>query len=106
MSEIYVVIRNQAGTAMPSINGELVIVLLTGDGQFQIQQPVTLRTATAMFFALPAGDYTILARHSALYPTEVRQDVKLPEDTFYGVRFVYNEPDRRLIRIETEMRFL
>ncbi len=59
-----------------------------------------------MFFDLAVGDYTIIVRHLDLEPTEVRQDVKLPEQAFYGIRFVYNEPQRRLMRIETEMRFL
>ncbi len=82
------------------------MVLLTCDGFVQFQQPVTLREAVAMFFNLAAGDYTIIARHPDLNPTEVRQDVKLGEQAFYGVRFIYNEPQRRLLRIETEMRFL
>ena len=89
---------------MPSVDGELVIVLVTRDGRFQAQRPVALQNAMALFFNLPAGAYVVIARHSGLEPTEVRQDVDLGDRDIFGVRFVYNEPQRQLLRIETELR--
>jgi hypothetical protein len=106
MADIYVAIRNQNDVAMSSVNGEIVIVLLTYNPLLQIQQPVTLRTAMATFVDLPAGDYTIVAKHPDLLPTEARYDVRLAENAILGIRFTYNEPERRLLTIETEMRFL
>jgi hypothetical protein len=90
MAEIYVAIRNQDGVAMPSVNGELVIILVTKDRRFQAQKPVALQDAMALFFNLPTGAYTVIARHSGLNPTEVRQDVDLSDLDIFGVRFVYN----------------
>ncbi len=46
----YVAIRNQDGVAMPSVDGELVIILVTRDGLFQAQKPVALQNAMALFF--------------------------------------------------------
>jgi hypothetical protein len=89
MADIYVAIRNQDGVAMPSVNGELVIILVTKDGLFQAQKPVAMQNAMALFFNLPAGAYTIIARHSGLKPTEVRQDADLSNRDIFGVRFVY-----------------
>ena len=60
----------------------------------------------ASFLGVPAGDYTIVARHPDLTPTEARYDVGLGEKAIFGIRFVYNEPQRQLLRIATEMRFL
>jgi hypothetical protein len=103
MADIYVVIRNQAGVAMSSVNGELMIVLITRDGQFQSQRPVTLQTAVAVFRQIPAGSYSIIVRHPDLMPTEARYDVTLSDKSLFGIRFTYNEPERQLLRIETEV---
>jgi hypothetical protein len=103
MADIYAVIRNQDGFAMSSINGELIVVLVTRDGLFQSQRPVTLQTAVAIFRKLPAGSYSILVRHPDLVPTEARYDGELSEKTLLGIRFNYNEPERQLLSIETEV---
>ena len=105
MAEIYVSIWNQDEVAMSSVDGELIVVLVTKDGRFQAQQAVTIRQATAFFYNLQAGDYTIIARHSSLMPTEARYDVGLGVEAAFGIRFVYNEAQRRLLRIDTQMRF-
>lgn len=105
MAEIYVSIWNQDEVAMSSVDGELIIVLVTKDSRFQAQQTVTVRQATAFFQKLQAGDYTIIARHPGLMPTEARYDVGLSDEAAFGIRFVYNETQRRLLRIDTQMRF-
>lgn len=106
MAAIYVAVHNQSDVAMSSINGELILVLIARDGLFEAQQPVDFRTATATFQDVPAGNYTIVARHPDLTPTETRYDVGVAENAILGVRYTYNETQRRLLLIETEMRFL
>jgi hypothetical protein len=95
MADIYVSVRNQDGIAMSSINGEPLVVLITRDGLFQDQQSVAFRTAVAIFQELPAGRYTVIARHPNTMPTEARHDVELSEKTIFGIRFIYNELPRR-----------
>lgn len=104
MADIFVAIRNQNRVAMSSIAGELVLVLVRRDGRFQAQKPVALQNAMALFLNLPAGSYTVIARHPDLNPTEARQDVELGDREVFGVRFVYNEARRQLLSIETELR--
>lgn len=57
---------------MSSVDGELIVVLLTSEGQVVDQQPVRLTVADAIFSDLPAGRYTVIARHPSLNPTEAR----------------------------------
>jgi hypothetical protein len=106
VSDIYVVIRNQADVAMPSIEGEFLVVMLTTEGIVYRQTAISLRVAAAFFLNIPRGEYSILVRHPVLNPTEARCDVNLPEQAVFGVRFVYDEPSRQLLRVETEMRLL
>lgn len=105
MADIYIAIRNQNNAAMSSVNGEFIIVLVSSDNRVTSQQSVTLQTAMAAFQDLPGGDYTIIARHLDLNPTEARYDVRVAANALLGIRFVYNESQYRLLRIETEMRF-
>lgn len=77
MSYIIAIIRNDQGVSMPSVDGELVIVLLTSDGQFIAQQPVTISAGDAIFANLPAGRYTMIARHPSLNPTEGKTRLNL-----------------------------
>ncbi|NJP10000.1 MAG: hypothetical protein HC866_11395 [Leptolyngbyaceae cyanobacterium RU_5_1] len=106
MAEIYVAIRNQDRIAMSSVSGELILVLVTSDGRFMAQQPASLRNAMATFFDLPAGKYSVIARHPSLQPTESRKDLELSINAIIGVRFIYNEPERQLLNIETEVSYL
>jgi hypothetical protein len=106
MTDIYVAIRNQDGVALPSVDGELLVVLIARDNQFRSQRPVTLRTAVAVFSDLPPGFYTVLVRHSNMTPTEARYDAELTEKTLLGLRFIYNEVERRLSTIESEINSL
>ena len=87
---------------MSSIDGELVVVLLTMGGIVIDQQPVMLRSGIAIFGDLPLGTYTILARHASLNPTESRQDVVLQNNVMLGIKFIYTESERRLLRIELQ----
>jgi hypothetical protein len=102
LSDIIAVIRNQQGVGMSSVDGELVIVLLTSQGNIIDQQPAMLRSGIAIFTNLPSGSYTVLARHASLTPTEARQDVVLQRQEMIGVKFIYSEPDRQLITIEIQ----
>ncbi|GAB4325499.1 MAG: hypothetical protein OHK0047_10410 [Leptolyngbyaceae cyanobacterium] len=102
MADIYVAVWNQDKVAMSSVNGELIVILVIRDGLFQAQRQVMLRSGTAIFQNLPAGLYTIIARHPDLTPTEARCDVNLSEGAIFGIRFTYNEVQRQLLTIETE----
>jgi hypothetical protein len=103
MADIYVAVWNQDKVAMSSVNGALIVILVIRDGLFQAQRPVMLRSSTAIFQNISAGLYTIIARHPDLTPTEARCDVNLAEGTILGSRFTYNEVQRRLLTIETEV---
>ncbi|MGV0028364.1 hypothetical protein [Phormidesmis priestleyi] len=100
MADIIVVIRNGQGAGMSSIDGELVIVLLASEGSVLDQQPVMLRSAIAIFADLPFGEYTVLVRHRSLAPTEARQDIEIQSNVMVGVKFIYSESNRQLIRVE------
>lgn len=100
MSYIIAVIRNDQGVSMPSVDGELMLILLTSDGQIVDQQPVSMTAADAIFANLPAGRYTVIARHPSLTPTEARQDLVLQENVMLGVKYFYVEDERQLLRVE------
>lgn len=102
MADIIAVIRNQQGAGMSSIDGELVLILLTSEGAFVDQQPVMLRSAIAIFANLPLGRYAVIARHPSLSPTESVQDILLESNLMIGVKFVYSETERQLVRIEVQ----
>lgn len=85
---------------MSSIDGELIVVLLTSEGQVVDQQPVRLTVADAIFANLPAGRYTVIARHPSLNPTEARQDIGLSDNVMLGVKYFYAEAERQLLRTE------
>jgi hypothetical protein len=103
MAEIYVAVWNQDKVAMPSVNGELVVILVIRNGFFQAQRPLMFRSGTAIFQNLPSGAYTMIARHSDLNPTEARYDINLSDKTILGIRFTFNELECRLLTIETEV---
>ncbi len=102
LSDIIAVIRNEQGVGISSVDGELIIVLLATEGTVIDQQPVMMRSGIAIFGNLPFGSYTVLARHSSLDPTEARQDVALQDNVMVGVKFIYTESERRLLRIELQ----
>jgi hypothetical protein len=72
LSDVIVVIRNERGVGMASVDGELVTVLLTSHGSIVKQQSVNFAVADAIFLDLPAANYTVIARHPSLSPTEAR----------------------------------
>ncbi len=102
MADIIAVIRNQQGAGMSSIDGELVLILLTSDRAFVDQQPVMLRSAIAIFANLAPGHYAVIARHPSLSPTEAVQDILLGSNLMIGVKFIYSETERQLVRIEVQ----
>lgn len=85
---------------MSSVDGELIVILLTSDGQVIDQQPVRLTVADAIFSNLPTGRYTVIARHPSLNPTEARQDVVLSDNVMLGIEYFYAEANRQLLRTE------
>jgi hypothetical protein len=106
LSDIIVVVRNERGVAMASIDGELVSVLLTSEGKVLSQQPVRFTVADAIFLDLRPGSYTVIVRHPSLTPTEARQDILLPDQFMAGVKYFYDEAERQVLRIEIDMRSL
>ncbi len=100
MSDIYVMVRNEADKAMTSIEGKPVIALVKRDKLIYDEQPVSLRFADAHFYNLPLNRYTVIARHPALNPPEAMQEVDLSARELLQVRYVYLEPERQLLRIE------
>jgi hypothetical protein len=102
LADIIVVIRNQQGAGMSSIDGELILILLTSEGAFVDQQPVMLRSAIAIFANLAPGRYTVIARHPSLFPTEATEEILLQSNRMVGVKFIYSEAQRQLIRIEIQ----
>lgn len=102
MSDIVAVIRNEQGVGMSSIDGELIVFLLATGGVVIDQQPVMMRSGIAIFGDLPSGSYTVLARHASLDPTEARQDIVLQTNVMLGVKFIYAESERRLLRVELQ----
>lgn len=91
---------------MPAISGEFVIVLVTRSGQFVDQLPASMLGGMALFRDLAGGQYTVIVRHSELNPTEARRDLEIPENAIVGLRFNYNEPERRLLGIDMEVDYL
>jgi hypothetical protein len=87
---------------MASVEGELVVVLVASEGIVIDQQPVMLRSAIAIFDNLPPGNYTVLSRHASLTPTECRQGIQLRDNVMMGVKFIYSESERQLVRIELQ----
>lgn len=102
MADIIAVIRNEQGAGVASVDGEYVVVLIASNGVVIDQQPVMLRSAVAIFANLEPGQYTVLARHTSLSPTEARQDVVLQSNIMMGVKFIYSEAERQLVRIELQ----
>lgn len=91
---------------MASVDGELVTVLLISHGNIVKQQSVNFAVADAIFLDLPPDNYTVIARHPSLNPTEARQDVILTGSTMLGVKFFYTEAARLLLRVELDARRL
>lgn len=101
MPDLYVVIRNQDNVAMSSIEGELLTILLLQDGVLLHTQLVDLFLAEVLFFNLPVGRYQVVAVHPSVNPAQVQQTVQIvPQTAVMGVRFIYSEPERQLLRVE------
>ena len=100
MSDILIVIRNEAGVAMTSIDGVAVIALVKKDELIYDEQSVNLRFADAHFYNLPLGNYIAVAKHPALNPPEAEQEVELLARELLEVRYIYSEAERQLLRIQ------
>ncbi|EDX78008.1 hypothetical protein MC7420_7746 [Coleofasciculus chthonoplastes PCC 7420] len=100
MSDILIMIRNEAGVAMTSVEGEAIIALVKKDELIYDEQPVNLRFADAHFYNLPLGTYLAVAKHPALNPPEAEQEVTLTVREILVVRYIYLEPERQLLTIQ------
>ncbi len=100
MSDIYVMIRNQTGVAMTSIEGEPVRVFIQREGLIYDEQPVSLRFAYAYFHNFPLGKCTVVAKHPLLNPIDAKQEVELTAGEALRIRYVYLEAERQLLKIE------
>jgi len=105
MSDIFVTIRNQDGRAMTSVDGIAFITLLAQDGNKVLaEETVDLFEADAGFDDLPAGHYTVIVTHGRVEPRSATYDVTISiEDQVIILKFVYLEPERVLLRIESSV---
>lgn len=103
MADIYVAIRNQDGRILPSVNGEFIMILVTRNNQVIGAKAATLDSAMARFQNLASGSYTVIVRHPDLSPTEARTDAELADNFILGLRYIYDEPTRRLSQVVTEI---
>lgn len=103
MPDLYIFIRNQANVAMSSIEGERFTVLVLQNQLPLLAQPVDVFLAEALFFNLPPGIYEILVVHSQVNPPQTQQRIQLDAQTaVMGLRFIYSEPERQLLRVEVQ----
>jgi hypothetical protein len=101
MSDIFIMIRNQANAALTSIEGIAFVTLLQQDGQVIAEEGVDLFYADAGFDDLPLGQYTVVVRHEQVEPTEAVYNVIIRAiDEVILLTFVYSEPERVLLRVE------
>ncbi|MCY7274546.1 MAG: hypothetical protein LH702_12630 [Phormidesmis sp. CAN_BIN44] len=99
--DLYVVARNQDDVAMSSVEGELLTIALLQDEILLHTQPADLFLAEVLFFNLPVGRYQVMAVHEAVNPAQAQQTVQINSQTVViGVRFIYSEPERQLLRAE------
>jgi hypothetical protein len=63
------------------------------------RQTVSLRYAMAQFANIPTGEYTVVAFHESINPSEAQQKVTVAIDELVQVKFTYLEPERQLLRI-------
>lgn len=99
MSDIFITIRNQDGYAMPSNQGTIFVAILEQDGTLLSQKTVNPRWADAQFADLPLGNYTAIAFHESVNPPGASQDVTLAINELLEVRFIYLEPEQKLLQI-------
>lgn len=86
---------------MSSIEGILVSILLLQNGTILHERPVDLFLAEVLFFDLPIGSYEVVAVHPRVNPPQVQQRIQITSQTVvFGLRFIYSEPERQLLRVE------
>ena len=102
MSDIFVMTRNQDNIALTSINGIAFVALLLQAGQVLAEETVELIYADAGFNDLPVGEYTVTVRHEGVEPKLATSNVTISrEDQVILLTFVYLEPERVLLRVQT-----
>ncbi|MGK7900414.1 MAG: hypothetical protein AB4352_03175 [Hormoscilla sp.] len=102
MSDIFVMTRNQDNIALTSINGIAFVALLLQAGQVLAEETVELIYADAGFDDLPVGEYTVIVRHEGVEPRSATRNVTISrEDQVILLTFVYLEPERVLLRVQT-----
>jgi len=102
MSDIFVMTRNQDNIALTSIDGIAFVALLLQAGQVLAEETVELIYADAGFDDLPVGLYTVIVRHEGVPPRSATRNVTISrEDEVILLTFVYLEPERVLLRVQT-----
>ena len=102
MSDIFVMTRNQDNIALTSINGIAFVALLLQAGQVLAEETVELIYADTGFDDLPVGEYTVIVRHEGVEPRSATSNVTISrEDQVILLTFVYLEPERVLLRVQT-----
>ncbi|MBC6421600.1 MAG: hypothetical protein GDA38_08630 [Hormoscilla sp. SP12CHS1] len=102
MSDIFVMTRNQDNIALTSIDGIAFVALLLQAGQVLAKETVELIYADAGFDDLPVGLYTVTVRHEGMEPRSATRNVTISrEDEVILLTFVYLEPERVLLRLQT-----
>ncbi len=99
MSDIFVSRSNQDGIAMTSVEGVAFVAILRQDGTIIDRQTVSLQYADAQFARISPGEYTVIAVHESVNPSEARENFTLATDELVQVKFTYLEPERQLLRI-------
>ncbi|MFS8804725.1 hypothetical protein NW813_07635 [Synechococcus sp. R55.6] len=104
MSDIFVMIRNQANNALTSIDGIPFLSFLERQGQLIAEETIELIYADAGFDDLPVGEYTVGVRHERVEPPKATCPVSIAsEDEVVLVTFVYLEPERVLLTIHVSV---
>ena len=101
MSDIFVMIRNQANNALTSIDGIPFVAFLEREGQLVAEEAIELIYADAGFDDLPIGEYTVGVRHERVEPPKATCPVAIRgADEVVLVTFVYLEPERVLLNAQ------
>ncbi|MFS8867633.1 hypothetical protein [Synechococcus sp. H65.1] len=104
MSDIFVMIRNQANNALASIEGIPFVAFLEQEGKQIAEETIELIYADAGFDDLPIGKYTVGVRHERVEPPRATCPVAIRTvDEVVLVTFTYLEPERVLLNTQVSV---
>lgn len=102
MSDIFIMICNQDNNALTSIGGVAFVAVLQQNGRILAEETVDLIHADAGFDDLPVGQYTVVVQHDQVEPQAANYKVVInTDDQVILLTFIYLEPERVLLRIQT-----